>query len=251
MTGLLRLLVGGATLFAVCRVWAGEMPMPGPAPQPGEEKKEPETQERKKLVDMDLDELRAFQAFKYVPGGRDPFTFRKAKAEEKKQVDYNQDNRTEKTPSIFPPSTEEQARFLMEHRLRLEFLLLAHNYDDAIRVGETVRATVTTEWGGPPTNVDNNRLWRKILSYEKTARRLRQARETRREFEALQLEVKGIRWTPQGAAVLINEKVYEPGERVDGLRSKSPLQIEVIEEGAVVFIYKGQRFRKEIVAESE
>jgi hypothetical protein len=202
-----------------------------------------ETWFRKPVFEMNLRELLAFQSFYYTSGGRDPFFF--SKPPEREEGDLGMGEMPVIPPPAPPPPTaQEKFDYLVKQKVRIELLLLLHDYDQAMTVSNEVRRTVEGDWGGAPTEPENNRLWRKILSYRKTARRLKQARETRQEFEAANIAIGGIRWTPTDQGALINDRIYEPGEVLEQPIGGERVQIESIEEDSVVFIFKGRRFRR-------
>ncbi len=207
---------------------------------------------KKPPEEWSLDQVREFQSFTYIRGGRNPFNFRlpaKSKAGEGKQQDVN--NQKVNSRKGVAPSAKDQRKYFIEQILRVELLIVAHDYKSAMAVCEKVRNTVMNQWGGPPSQQENYILFQKLLSYEKTAKRLQRALETRKEFESFIIDIRGIRWTPQEATVLIGDKIYEPGSMLKDIRSAAPVQVEMILEDAVIFIYKGQRFRKSVVPEIE
>lgn len=244
--------------------WAGEEHAPPPgmgAEPPAAEAAPGETAPAveaaptpKKLSEMSLVELQSYQAFTYVSGGRDPLTFReiteKPKAEEKVAGAEPVKTTPAKVPTIEPPAADRQIEYLEERLLVVEMRLLAHDFDECLRICDEVEQTLKKDWGGAPTVDEAGRLWRQLRLYRQTARRLRQAHETEREFGEMGIKILGIRWTPRGASALINDKIYEPGEMLENLASRAQIQVEAVEENAVVFIYKGQRFRLVMSAEA-
>ncbi|MBN2712448.1 MAG: hypothetical protein JXR97_08480, partial [Planctomycetes bacterium] len=205
-----------------------------------EENQEPDT----------LEALMDHQRFAYISGGRDPFTFRNKTEEESAGgagvTKAGAGDVTSKLKDMI--KKEDRVNYLAGVIEIMEIQILDHQYAKAIEAGDAAKKKMAAVWGGErmmDTDPDVNDLYRKMLSYERTAKRLQQALDIKKEFEGLNIELKGLRWTPSGSAVVINGEIYEPGGIV---RFKdagaTPVQIEVIEEDAVVFIYKGQRFRK-------
>ncbi len=231
----------------------GELPFDGEdLALPGEEEagEEKPWWERPK-EEYTLEQVRIYQSFVYTPGQRNPFQFRLPITEEEEEGEGAKPPGTGEGTSGSrrpePPPADEQNQYLMEQLLRIELRMLGQEYKKAIKACEEVRTTVMDAWGGPPTRQDNYRLFQKIVAYSRTAKRLQQALETRKEFENLSIDVKGIRWTPQGSSALINHKIYESGSVLEDLSGSAPVQIEMITEDSVLFLYKGQRFRKALV----
>lgn len=207
-------------------------------PRPGargakEEEKEPET----------LQELQSYQSFTYVSGGRDPLTIR-LKTEAGTGVVEGDDDDDDRDVRTDP---EQMKQLLRESIARVETLMLSHDYKAAIAVLGDVRNEITAAWGGAvlvDRDPEVNSLYRRVLAYERTAKRLQQLEEIQDEFRSLNIEITGIRWTPKGSSALINGVIYESGGEIKEKGLGARVQIESIEESAVVFIYKGQRFRK-------
>lgn len=229
-------LLGVCLLMATAGV-AGEA---RPRPAGGEEEAEAEAPKT-------LYEMQQFQSFTYVSGGRDPLTFRVRPegAAQETAADDRTNFRT--TGPVVDP--KEKRKLLREALARVEPLLLAHDYKSAIKVCVEARSKIASTWGGEgriDQDPDVNRLYRRALAYERTAKRLQQAVEIKEEFDDLRLQIDGIRWTPTGASALINGTIYEAGGVIQEKGVATQVQIETIEENGVVFIYKGQRFRKTI-----
>lgn len=197
-----------------------------------------------------LDRLRKYYAFHFQRGGRDPLIFRRHKEPKRPIGPIIKTNGTRLTP---PPNGGNDGPrkvkdiivlvYLERQDQRAEFFMLSHVFEEVIKLGDAVREQMKA-WGNPLSNPEVKDLWRRINAYQETAKRLKQAEETRLEFSHLQIVIKAIRWTPQGGASIINAKIYEPGGILEKVSGKSPVQVEDIQEDAVVFLYKGLRFRK-------
>jgi len=200
---------------------------------------------QKSLYDMSMSELRDYQSFFYASGMRDPFTFRKGKEPETVQVKVVPTSTTSPIEiKSNAPTIAEQRRFLRESIMRAELLMLAHDYRNVITIAEDAQKKIVDEWKLEKLVPDLQQMWNDLkYDYGMTAKRLQHAEDTRREFAGLNLQVIGIRWTPQGAAALISGRLYEAGEVIEDLEIEERVHVAEIEEQAVVFMFKGQRFR--------
>lgn len=191
-----------------------------------------------------IDDLQKYQSFRYIGGGRDPFTFRKAKEVIEEAPGFEGDaGGAGPQPEPQKDLTPEKMRaYLIAFVRQIESLMLIHNYKDALQRAQAHRDTIASKWD-LGADAELNRLFRRLSVLQQTAKRLLNQQEIKAEFDKLNLSIGGIRWTPTGSAALINESILEPGA-VIRMKGRQPVQIETIEEDGVVFIYKGQRFRK-------
>ena len=193
-----------------------------------------------------LKDLRDFQKFVYLPGGRDPFTFR-VRIEKAKAADRGVGEEGTTTGPIDDTTEEQKVAMLRRKIAAVENLIMRmHDYEAAMKECEEVRKEVTAGDSGSifTSSPILNQLYRKILSYERTAKRLQQAVEIREEFGKLNVEVKGVLWTPVSALATVNDTVLRSGGQVKDTGAGSPVLVVSIHEDSVVFTYKGQRFRK-------
>ncbi|MCX7934020.1 MAG: hypothetical protein N3A66_02035 [Planctomycetota bacterium] len=198
----------------------------------------------KKPYEMDLEELRDYQRYTYVPGGRDPLTFRTRR----------ETRRPEETPATVGPKGVTKVTDVnkMQEALRLVIgelacRLLSQDYESAVEMAKKFHEEVEKTWAKKPTESDLYDLWAVFLTHERTAKRLLQVRQIADEFNSLNLEVNGVQWSARGCAALINDKFYEPGDAVEvKVKDKAQVTVESVDEAGVVFGYKGQRFRKTV-----
>jgi len=208
---------------------------------------------QKSLYDMSMSELRDYQSFFYAAGMRDPFTYRKGKDPETVTTTTVSSGGTGKIEvKDNAPTIAEQRRFLRESIMRAELLMLAHDYKNVIAISDDAQKKIVDDWKITRLVPDLQQMWNDLkYDYGMTAKRLQHAEDTRREFAGLNLQVLGIRWTPQGAAALVSGRLYEAGEVIEDLKIEERVHVAEIEERAVVFMYKGQRFRVGVGAERE
>lgn len=252
----------GLVLWMTAGAWVlaaqGSAPEPAPDAKAGTARKDAtataaakpaETEKKEKdLYAMSMRELRDYQSFYYASGLRDPMTFRLVRP-----VETTRPKETAGTVPVKPevtnnaPSIPEQRRFLRESIMRAELLMLAHDYNGVVSLVQEVDKLIQSEWRTDRLVPDLQALWNDLkYDYGMTATRLQHAADTRKEFANMNLQALGIRWTPHGAVALVNDRLYEMGEAVQGLKVTDRVQIAEIEESAVVFMYKGQRFRVEV-----
>lgn len=204
----------------------------------------------KPLSAMSISELMRYQSFNFYGGGRDPFCFRKKVVKEAA---------TAETPNGEPVavnrltewSKDKIQDFLVSKATVIEELIRMHDYKQAVTESEQVKSLAGEKWGGRPSDPEMDRIYQRVLSYGRTAARLNQAEETRKEFEELPITIKGIRWSPQGSLAIVNDQICEPGAALTNLPGKAQVQVETIDAGGVSFVFKGQKFRKAIDQEEE
>jgi len=198
----------------------------------------------KKPYEMDLEELRDYQRYTYVVGGRDPLTFR-ARRETRRAEEAS-------TAVVVKGVTKITDVSKMQETLRLVIgelacRLLSQDYESAVDLAKKFHEQVEKTWAKKPTESDLYDLWAVFLTHERTGKRLLQVRQITEEFNGLQLEIKGVQWASRGCAALINDKFYEPGDAVEvKVKDKAQVIVEAIDDAGVVFSYKGQRFRKRV-----
>jgi hypothetical protein len=197
----------------------------------------------KKMTDMTLAELRSFQRYNYIPGGRDPLMFRLPVDPETIKDPTKTRIATERGG---PPTSDALLKQINKSIITMEVNMLVGNFDVVIDMGGTIKEDVEHFGGIQQGKPELSEAWRKLLRYLETAKRLKSVAQKRAEFGELKLAVKGIRWTPYSASVLINERVYEPGSLIDGMPPETTVQLENVDESGATFVYKGQRFRKTV-----
>lgn len=195
----------------------------------------------KSLADMNLEEMRSYQGFFYLNGGRDPLTMRYPTAREQGIEEMSvRGKRAGVTLTEMEQALDAAIR-------DIESSLSQREYEKALKTAEDMVHTIDYEW--PPLKADPPELRRKddqIRGYVRLAARLKAQDEIAREFAALNLSVDGVAWSPVGARAIINSRVVDAGEILSGVREQGDLRIESIEEHAVVFQFKGIRFRRQV-----
>ena len=187
------------------------------------------------LTGSTIEELRAFQAYFYVIGGRDPMIMRMP-TDEEMGLEQNQLGRA--------PTLEEMERFLAEALESIAIAIKERNYVTAIEVGERTMNVVDNEW--PPLKADPPHLRRmdeEIRNYHRMAVKLKAREDIQKEFEAMRLRVDGVIWSPIDAKAVVNGRLLSAGEIMLNERKQGDLRVENIEEHGVVFQFKGIRFR--------
>lgn len=190
---------------------------------------------RKPLEEMSLEELRAYQSYFYLSGGRDPLTMRLPTEQELGLDDKDGGGRA--------PTLEE-----MEAQLSLWLDLItksikSRDYEAAIKIGEEAVFMIDNEW--PALKADPPHLLRmdeEIRKYYAIATNLKNIEDIKKEFDSMNLRVDGVAWSPTDAKAVINGRLLSAGEIMIQERPQGDLRIEMIEEHGVVFQYKGQRF---------
>ncbi|MHC4870308.1 MAG: hypothetical protein ACYTFY_00520 [Planctomycetota bacterium] len=202
---------------------------------------------KKNVSEMNLKELQEHQKFVYVPGLRDPFTFRIAK---KKKVEHKEIEEVEihETKSTGMPSDKQQEEKMNEWYALTRNFMIAGAYKDAISSGDNVKSKVD-KWGGL-SSIKAQQMYERILGLRQTAVRLANKEEITNRFLALPITVKGIRVSDTGAAALVNENIVEIGMKIT-LDDGEELQVDSIEDRGVIFIYSGLKLRKNITVENK
>ncbi|MDR0362693.1 MAG: general secretion pathway protein GspB [Planctomycetota bacterium] len=194
---------------------------------------------------MSLEELRAYQAFYFRSGGRDPLTMRLPTARELGRE-------TSASAQRVAPTLAQMENSLKGVLWNVETALSERNYDDALKLSSEMIRVVDNDW--PPLQADPPHLRRmdeQIRNYNRLAGRLKAKEEVNQEFVRLELRVEGVSWSPNGARAMINGRLVEPGEALLRERSAGDLRVEAVEPQAVIFQYKGFRFRKQVVLYAE
>ena len=225
----------GKTAWIVCLVVGIALSATG-----GEWPADDETaQPKKTLATMTLDELRAFQAFFYISGGRDPMTMRLPPKRIQQAPEAGRAGGPK--PALTP---EEMESFLVRALAEAEVLLTLKDYDMLLKTGGEAIRVVEEEW--PPLKADPPQLrqmFETLLAYRRTAERLKRQEEVTAEFNRLNIHVQAILWSPTEARIVVNGMVAEAGEKLRGDRGLSEVRVEAIEPKSVLFVYRGQRFR--------
>lgn len=199
----------------------------------------------KPVEEMNIEELRAYQAFYFLEGGRDPMTMRLPEASETGEITKG------KGPTKIP-TIEEMEQFLTKALADIEIAFKIQDYEEAIQVSAAAMKTVDEEW--PPLKADPPQLRRmdeQIRAYHRLAVRLKMQEEIKKEFAGLDILVEGVAWSPIGSKAIVNGKTFDAGEPILQIRKEGDLRVEAIEEHGVVFQFKGMRFRKDVQVFSE
>ncbi len=198
----------------------------------------------KKPYEMDLEELRDYQRYTYVAGGRDPMTFR-SRRETRRTEEATAAMAVKGVAKITDVNKMQEALRMVIGELACR--LLSQDYESAVDIAKKFHEQVEKIWAKKPTESDLYDLWAVFLTHERTAKRLLQVRQIANEFNSLKLEVKGVQWSARGCAALINDRFYEPGDAVEvKAKDKAQVTVESVDDAGVVFGYKGQRFRKTV-----
>lgn len=222
--------LGLACLWAFClfsivgTAWAGQA-------------RAPLSEEAEKLAAMTIEELRAYQAYYYVNGGRDPMTMRLPTVAELGMDKKAKDGRR-------APTLEEMEQFLTQALEDVVQTLKDKNYENAIKVSEDALYVVDEEW--PPLKADPPHLIRmvnELRGYNRLAVRLKSQQDIQKEFAALHLRVEGVLWSPTDARAVVNGDMLAAGELMLRERKQGDLRVDMIEENGVIFQFKGMRFR--------
>lgn len=191
------------------------------------------------MDEMSVEQLRAYQAFYYKNGGRDPLTMR--------LPTDNETGQDSKPKEGMTPTIEKMEEVLTAALAAIEKALKQQDYAGAIKASEDVIFIIDNEW--PELKDDPPHLKRmdeQIRSYNRMAVRLKSQEDIAKEFAALPLRVDGVSWSPIDARAVINGRAVAAGELLLNERKQGDLRVEMIEEQGVVFQFKGMRFRKTV-----
>jgi hypothetical protein len=202
------------------------------------------------VYDMRLDDLQKYQRFVYVPGGRDPFTFRlrTIRKDEMKLQNVQGKGGQGGDSLLKAPDEKEQIKKLKGWMLSARSMLIAGEFKSAQNVCALAVKEVNS-WGGT-SGITAQNLFERIMNIRETSRRLFNQQEIIAEFESLNIEIGGVRVSEKGTAALINEKIMEPGMTI-ALENGTTIQIDSIHEKNVIFIYKGQKLSKKVGIKEE
>lgn len=184
---------------------------------------------------MTIEEIRAYQAYFYASGGRDPLVMRFPTLAEIGQKE---------TGGSRVPTLEELRAFLQEYVEKITAALRIQNYADAIAISDEAIEKIDGEWaeGIKSEHTDLIRMVDEIRSYNRMALTLKRNQDIKKEFLSLQLRVDGVVWSPIDSKAVINGRTYSAGELLTNERKQGDLRIEVIDEFGVVFQFQGIRF---------
>lgn len=185
---------------------------------------------------MSIEEMRAYQGYFYASGGRDPLIMRFPTDAE---LGLGRKSGPRKAPTL-----EEQEAMLRNWLLEITEAIKVQDYDTALRVSGEAISVIDNEW--PPLKSEHTDLIRmndEIRGFARLAGRLKNQQEITKEFEALDLRVDGVIWSPVDAKAMVNGRTHSAGELMLAERKQGDLRVEMIEEHGVVFQYKGMRFR--------
>lgn len=191
----------------------------------------------KPLDQMSIEELRAYQAYYYASGGRDPMTMRVPTTAELGDP-------TKGGGARIAPTLEQMEVFMEKALDDIVHALKALRYEDAIKASEDALYVIDNEW--PPLKADPPHLRQmeeQIRNYNRLAVRLKAQQDIKREFEGMSLRVNGVTWSPIDSKAVVNGRVYSAGEIMLNERNSGDLRVEMIDEGGVTFQFKGVRFR--------
>lgn len=197
---------------------------------------------------MNLNELQEYQKFVYVPGGRDPFTFRLPERKPENIIEREGEKEDDTIAKQSGMPSEKQQELKMEQWFTLcRNYLIASAYKDAIDVGESAKENIE-KWGGI-SSLKAQKLYERITSLKQTAIRLLNKEEITNKFAQLPIIINGIRIAESGSAALVNDNIVEIGMTLK-LENGEQLQIDSIKKNGVVFIYNGLKLMKEIGEET-
>lgn len=185
---------------------------------------------------LNIEELRAFQAYFYRMGNRDPLTMRFPTDRERGLESHG------KPPPI---SLDEMRDKVDEWLAGTAKALRDLDYESALEISTAALRVIDGEWPSLKPDRDEE-LIRKIddiRDYQHIAARLKNQREVEREFVELGIRVDGVAWSPVDAKAVINGKTYSAGDVLLKVRRAGDLSVEVIDEKGVSFQFKGIRFR--------
>jgi hypothetical protein len=197
------------------------------------------------MESMNLEQMRAYQAFYYRSGGRDPMTMRQPTAREL-------GTEAVATSIRIAPTLAQMEQTLKNALSTVESAFAKRDYDEALKQSEEAIRMVDYDW--PPLQADPPQLRRmdeQIRNYTRLASTLKAKEEVYEEFSRLSFHVAGVSWSPTGARAMINNRLVEAGESLLDIRPTGDLRVESIEPRAVVFQYKGFRFRNDVDLYSE
>lgn len=221
---------GAACLWIFCLFWAFGTAWAG-------QKRARPNEVDEKFASMTIEELRAYQAYYYVSGGRDPMTMRMPTVAELGLEKRGQGGR-------LAPTLEEMEQFLANALANVIRSTKVKEYEQAVKSSEDDLRVVDEEW--PPLKADPPHLLRmvnELRSFNRLAVRLKNQQDIQNEFTALRLRVDGILWSPADARAVVNGKMLAAGELLLKERKQGDLRVDLIEENGVVFLFKGMRFR--------
>ena len=198
--------------------------------------------ERRPVAEMNLSQLRQFQAFHYVRGGRDPLRYRTSP----RRVDVEE---TIEASGPKRPSEIEQEAALTQAVQEAESLILARNYAGARARLDAMLDVVETAWKGiTPGSKRLEELMRHIRERRSIADDLDRQQKTDMAFGRIGLVVDGVQWTPRGAVAVVNGQPYEAGMALGQEKPLSEVRIDAIDERRVTFHFQGFRFQREPLA---
>lgn len=200
----------------------------------------PDTNTNNPLEQMTVEELRAYQAFYYVSGSRDPLTMRLPTSRELGEE-------TRSLSTRVAPTLDQMEIFLTTALNSIKANLKVLDYDKAIKAAEDALFVIDNEWPPiQPEHVHLLRMTEEIRNYHSLAARLKTQEEIKKEFASLSLKVDGVIWSPTDAKAVVNGRTMAAGEVMLNERKQGDLRLELIEEHGVVLQFKGMRFRKPV-----
>ena len=204
--------------------------------------------------EMNLLQLRETQSFVYAEGGRDPMTFRTVRKEAQRpdlpeQPKPDKATVTETATMASDVTALDQERVMQSAWTTAETYFISENHDAAIK--EIDRgADLANQWRVPWPSSKERKLFEKLLGLRETARRLAFKNSIVKEFGTLPLSVDAVQTSDRGSAAVINDHVYEVGERLT-IGSGAVLVIDSVDSEGVTFEYKGQKLRRLVGAEPQ
>lgn len=194
------------------------------------------------VSEMNLAQLRAYQAFHYAPGGRDPMRFRTPVRRPGESVV------TEDATGPRRPSDMEQEAALVQALNEADALLFAGNYSGCQARVATMLKIVEQEWNGvtPGYRVLED-LLRSLRERSAVANHRERQQRAGDEFGKINPRVDGVQWTPRGAVAVVNGVPLEAGMALGREKPLSEVRIDAIDEQRVTFLYQGFRFQREPV----
>jgi len=173
-------------------------------------------------------------AYEYDGDGRDIFTYRTPTVSPPPPPIPGDDFRKAPPPPPPPPPAE------TEH-LKARAAFLGGQYADAVKRCRKALDRLSR------AGADDQEVARELSRLLKASEELKRRSDAAAEFEKLAIAIESIVLRNHSSAAVINGQVLKEGQAVAGL----DVRVTEVERGRVVFLYKGYKFRKQMIKKTQ
>lgn len=191
-----------------------------------------ELTEQEKLEAMPLSELRKYQSYVYVPGGRDPMTMYGTSQ-------FASDMASTQTTArdLEGITSPEEILSVLDLRLdEIAFYARIRDFESVDKVAQNALNASESDWAGVPGLEEKVA---RLREYQAVANRVLARQDAERRWSALNLNIQGITYSALQSKVFVDGVGYSSGEYLD---ANNTARLESVDESGIVVILNGYKF---------